>query len=280
MSPARTATLSLIFAGGLLASPAFAQTADPTPSLPPPPNYQQSPVDPGQPYGQPPPDYGQPYGQPPPGYGQPVYQPPPSYAQPVYQPPPAFQPPLRYPRPGFRPQLGLGLRFTGLWTENDLLSYYQGGFGLEVLFRVHPYVTLETVIGYQHTDTSGYSYTYSDYDRTDVPLLTGLRVYLAPPRFAFRPYLVLAGGADFARVYVPGGMDSTWFGEIQGGAGLDLQLGRHFALNLDVRGFGRFRPTPSADTQALFLIDSFGNQTLALSGQAGVQLNGGFAVYF
>lgn len=249
----------------------------------PPPGYQQPPAG----YYQPPPTY-QPQPQP---YGQPY--PPPAYAQPMYQSSYQPPPPLRGYAPRWRPQFGLGLRFGGLGQWNDAAGFYsQGAVGLELLFRVHPRLTLELSAQYQSVTqnyyTDGY-YTYSTgptaangfyYDRYDVPLLAGARVHLGRPLSFVSPYLVGAFGATYSRLYQPDSYlyEAHWFGEVQGGAGLEIRGGRHFYLTFDVRGLGRFRKIDLNDPNEGVYSD--GNVSVpAMGNQGGFILNFGIGGY-
>lgn len=174
----------------------------------------------------------------------------------------------------FRPQLGLGLRASGLWAQDDLLSYGAGGAGLELLFRVQHRVTLELSAQYQHSKTL-YSY-YGTNERTDAPLLFGLRVHLGPTGGAASPYLVAAFGADYARLTSPAAVGEAWFAEWQGGVGIEGRFGRRLALTADVRGFGRSRP---GGDPALAQAALQGEIFPTLKSLFGVLFNVGFAVY-
>lgn len=252
---------------------------------------------PAQPYGQPQP--AQPYGQPPstttymqpqPAYGQPTYVQP-QYAQPTYVQPPQQQYVTYAPRrftytPRFRPQFGLALRASGLWSENAAIGFGQGGIGVEALFRVHPRLTLELSVQYQsisndyYYDEYGYAYqspTAYYYDRRDVPILGGLRVHLGNPLWLLSPYVVGAAGPSWARLYTPDATESAWFFEAQGGIGVELRGGRHFTLNMDLRGMGRFR---SLKEDSLYFVDGYGRGVPAMGNQGGVIFNFGIGGYF
>lgn len=205
---------------------------------------------------------------------------PPAYFDPTPSAPaltPTAPAPLRQPASGllpFRPQLGLGIRASGIWAEDDLLSYGAGGVGLELLFRVQSRVTLELAAQYQRSRTLS-SY-YGVNERTDAPLLLGLRVHLGPAGGAASPYLVAAFGADYARLTSPAFVGESWFSEWQGGAGFEGRFGRRLALSVDVRGFGRARPGGDARLdQAALQGETFS----MLKNVLGVLFNVGFAVY-
>lgn len=252
-----------------------------TPYQPPPAGYYQPPP-PG--YYQPPPNYQpapQPYGQP---YGQPVY------AQPNYQPAPR----LRLYTPRWRPQFGIGARFSGLGQWNSAVGFYsQGAVGLDLLFRAHPRLTLELSVQYQSVTqdyyTDGYYNYYTGptaangfyYDRRDVPILAGARIHLGRPLSPFSPYLVGAFGATYSRLYQPDSFsyEAHWFGEVQGGAGIEIRGGRHFFLNLDARVLGRFRKIDPSNPEEGTYTDGFASVP-AMGNQGGFSFNFGIGAFF
>lgn len=252
----------------------------------PPPNYQPAPQPYGQPYVQPQP-YSQPSVQP---YGQPYVQPQPTYAQPAYQPAPR----LRVYAPRFRPQFGLGARFSGLGHWNSAVGFFsQGAVGLDLLFRAHPRLTLELSVQYQSVTqdyyTDGY-YTYYTgptaangfyYDRRDVPILAGARVHLGRALSPISPYVVGAFGATYARLYQPDSFyyEAHWFGELQGGAGLEIRAGRHFFLNVDGRVLGRFRKIDPQNQEEGVFTDGVVSVP-AMGNQGGFVFNFGIGAYF
>lgn len=244
----------------------------------------------------PPPVYADPaYPQPAPAGmpGSPVYAP-----APVYVPPPAYAPPTAYgaatiyvqppappPRPPvFRPQLGLGFRVTGAWSANAYTDVGQGGLAGDLLFRVHPRLTLELSAGWLSTTNS--SEFETAYSRTDVPFTLGARIHLGSPQWLASPYVVLAAGGGWARAYTPvfdefGNLfeatDSGWFIDGQAGGGLELRLGRHVAINMDLRFATRLR----VDRQPRFEVqDFFGSSVPILGHQFGGQANFGLSVFF
>lgn len=260
----------------LCAIPAAALAQD-APPLPPPPVYG-SPVSP-EPY---------PTVQP----GAPVYSPAPMYAPPAYGAPPVYaqppvyvRPPSPPPRPwGFRPQFGLGIRFLGAWNANAYTDVGQGGVAGDLLFRVHPRLTLELSAAWLSTTTD--SEYQTSYSRRDVPLTLGTRIHLGNPSWLASPYLALASGGGWARAYTPvadefgflyEASDAGWFWDAQLGGGLELRLGHHFALNLDLRLASRLR----VDKQPrLEVIDFSGAAVPILSHQFGALFQFGLAAYF
>lgn len=308
MAPYRIAQLALSLPLLCGATVALAQEQPPPQPDPNQPGYSQPYADPNQP---PPPGYQPPppgYQPPPPGYQPPpggYYQPPPSYppgpyTQPNYQPAPqpTYVQPVRRRwifTERWRPQFGLGLRFGGLAEYNSAVgSHSLGAVGLELLFRAHPRLTLELSMQYQKVSSDYYSDGYYDYstgpianngypyDRMNLPILGGLRVHLGPALSAISPYLVGAFGATYGRLAQPDSyyVESHWFGEAQGGVGVEIRGGRHFYLTADLRGFGRFRSVdPNSPSEGRY-IDAFGLSQPAMGSSGGVIFNFGIGGYF
>jgi hypothetical protein len=184
----------------------------------------------------------------------------------------------------FRPQLGFGLRFLGAWGVSSYTDVGQGGAAGDLLFRLHRRLTLELGVAWLST-TSDSEYQTS-YMRRDVPITLGTRIHLGNPAWPASPYLVLATGGGWARAYTPvadeqgflyEATDSGWFWDGQLGGGGELRLGRHFAINTDLRLASRLR----VDKQPrLEVIDYGGGTVPILSHQFGVQLQLGLAAYF
>jgi hypothetical protein len=236
-------------ATSLLAAPlARAQTAEP---LPPPPVYSNGAVVPGDPYYQPP------------------QAQPPVYVQPA---PPVYGQSSVRPAPRFRSQFGLGARVLGTWSSNGLIEFSQGGVGVDLLLRATRYVSTELSLQYLRVGVDR-----SIYDRTDVPILFGLRVHLAGPRAVVAPYLAGAAGASWARLDLPDVREEAWFVEGQLGGGLEIRIGRHFALSGDVRGVGKARV---GSAPRLVSYDIYGDQRELMGSQAGVSATLGAAGYF
>ena len=181
--------------------------------------------------------------------------------------------------PRFRPQFGLGLRGMGSWNENQFGSFSQGGIGGELLFRVHPRLNLELAAQYQRS--SDQTEAYLGYARWDAPLTLGLRIHLGNAYWPISPYLVVAGGMDRAQatVLATDGLvyDRSWMFEGQGGGGVELRLGRHLAMNFDIRGVGRVRADGQRSLQ-VFDANNIGYDILG--NQFSLQFNFGLAAYF
>ncbi len=93
------------------------------------------------------------------------------------------------------------------------------------------------------------------------------------------PYFVAAGGLDFANQDLRVTQDKALFLEGQLGGGVELRLGRHFALSADVRWEGRRRLNdPAPAVVATRSVD--GKPVHALSDQTGAQFRLAAAVYF
>ncbi len=293
-----TRTQLLVSLAGTIAlaipSAAMAQVG-PDPNSPPPEGYYAPPpVGYGQPYQPPPP---QPY-QPQPSYPQPapVYQPQPNYPQPVYQPAPVYQPEHHQPAlpvgrrslvygDRFRAQFGLAARFGGYGNYGSFGSYNTGGGGLDLLFRVHPRITLEMGFQYQRISQEDLYWNEFQYERFDVPMTIGMRVHLGNPMRMFSPYLVGAGGITYSRLYQFDSLvyESHLFGEVQGGVGFEWRLGPHFAFNFDVRGQTRFRKVGelgTPDSTEGTLTDQYGNTVPAMGPSVGFLINLGIGGFF
>lgn len=260
-------------------------------SLPPPPVYTapDQPVAPApQPYVAQP-YVAQPYA-PQPYYVPQPYQPggPQAYT-PTYVAPPTYAPaPMTVrppaPRYAFRPQFGLGFRAVGAWGVNSFTDFGQGGLSGDLLFRIHPRVTLEMTATWLGTTYNSEAQT--GYSRYDVPLTLGVRVYPGHPAWVAAPYFVFATGAGWARATTPvidqdgllfDATETAWFWDGQAGGGVELRLGRHVALNADVRVTTRLRIDRG---QRLEVIDAVGNTVPIMGHQGGVLGNLGLSVYF
>lgn len=173
--------------------------------------------------------------------------------------------------------VGLGVRASGLWVANDALNRGQGGGGLELLFRLHRRVVLEFSGEFQYGRSASTSVMSSTYERMDVPLMVGLRVYIAPSSWALSPYAIVAAGADYARATLVGVAEESWFGQIDVGGGLEGRVGRRFRLNLELRGYNRIH---QVNGLTLYVSDAYGNAVPALRNQYGLLYNLSGSVYF
>jgi hypothetical protein len=201
--------------------------------------------------------------------------PPPPPAQVAPPPPPELppaQPQWQQPRPqrppqdiyagrfGFRPQIG--------GMINDRVQ--MGGFTAAFRFRPIGALALDFGVGF---------YGGSDYNnqpRLEIPVTVDSIFFLNPRR---RVQFYLLAGVGVSRAYAGfdaaglGGRDFTYLGG-EVGAGLEFRLGRHIALNLDVRPFlrGRIDSDPRPE-----FVSSTG-QTTDVS--AGVRGTFGGTIYF
>lgn len=181
-------------------------------------------------------------------YVQPAPPPPPRvvYVQPP--PPPRVvyvQPPQRQyvvTRPIGRGRIGLNGFLGGMGGDVSM-----GGIGGALRLRPTPNWALDLGMGvYAGSD-------YEDNDRVEVPF-TADALFFVNPQSRFQFYVVGGLGFSYARVEGAGcfdryrydyACDATahdygYFGG-QVGAGLELRLSQHFALNGDLRGFLRGR---------------------------------------
>lgn len=242
----------------------------PAPQLPPPPPLQPPVVivQPEEPVYQPPP----PPPQPPVVIVQPQ-QPPPPVTQYVVQAPPRQvyvqpQPQSRFPYS----QTGLHLNLGGVFGD----SLAMGGGGAAFRIRAAPWFALDIGAGlYGGTD-------YNGLDRVEVPVTVDALIFFNPQhRFQF--YILAGVGTSFGHAegfnFRTGNDDYRDYVHLGGEAGLGLEwrLGRHFALNVDVRGFLRHRVDDNPEPE--FTEPSGGGwRSTDLSG--GVVARGGMTFYF
>jgi hypothetical protein len=167
--------------------------------------------------------------------------------------------------PSWRARIGLGLRAGDLVQGDSGSAYTVGG---ELLFRLSRHFSAEVAAEYQRGDGGGAT-------RTDVPATAGLRLYLGNPDWVLCPFVVASGGVDFARREVGTDDARTLYIEGQAGGGVELRLGAHVALDVDVRA--DFRTLASSEARDLKMPD--GAAPLFAEGW-GVQFRGAAAVYF
>ncbi len=206
--------------------------------------------------------------QPPPVYVQPppvvVQQPPPPQ---VYVPPP--QPPVVYIQPAqpqpppqvvvVRPppppvvavqverrptvrrelvppsQVGLHLNIAGLMTENV------GMGGVQAAFRLRPLRHLAFDIGAGILGGESTNYQTGGGGRWEVPVTLNV-LFFFNPQHRFQVYALVGAGISVAEqenAAAFGRSRSFEYAGGEAGLGFELRLGRHFALNLDARGFLR-----------------------------------------
>lgn len=245
------------------------------PPPPPPPVYVQP--------APPPPAYVQPL-PPPPVYVAPppppvvVQQPPQVYVQPapVMAPAPLPPPPapvvLRPVDPQWRHRFGLGFRFAAAINKDQFTDWSQLGLGGELLYRAHRRIVLEMAGEYQKRVDNGFA-------RYDVPVTLGARFHIGAPDWVVSPYFVVAAGAAYSDLDFLHHHDKAWFLDGQAGGGLEIRLGKRFAINADLRGDARYRLTkPDEATAATLSID--GKPFAPMANQYGLQFRAGAALYF
>jgi hypothetical protein len=221
-----------------------------------------------------------------------VVAPPPPPPQPpvvvVQQPPP----PVIVTRPAPQPQvvevrvprrrvvydlvpafdMGLHLQIGGIFSDRIAV----GGGG--AAFRIRP-------IEWFAIDLGGGIYGGQDYqgaDRWEVPLVADLLFFFNPgDRFQF--YALVGGGVSIGQQgsYVRGGRDFVAARDLayvggEAGIGLEWRIGRHFALNLDVRGFLR-EQVGSASPE---FVEVSGGRTQTTNTSGGFTGNVGMTFYF
>ena len=248
--------------------------------VPPPVVYYAPPPPPAVYYAPPPPPavvY-----QPAPAYYAPP-PPPPAYPYPVY---PNYAPPMTTTtiiqtapvKPQWTSRLGIGATYEGLLSVDNGDTRGMGFLG-QIRYRAARHLSLEVMSGYETSrDQNGIS-------RTDVPVTFGLLVPFLGPEHMLSPYFVVAGGINFADlklVDAPGfKVDDTRAQAIgQIGGGLELRLGRHFAINGDVRLEGRWNMNGPSEQTRNATIKVQGNPETPIADSVGLRLGVGATVYF
>lgn len=247
------------------------------PSPPPPPVYMAPPpviIEPQQPI----------YVQP-----QPIYAPAPMYAQPPMYPPPQYAPPpgaarpaqqlvaQAPPKPDWTARFGLGATGEGLVGLHGDKSQ---GFGVlgQLRFRAARHFVLELQGGYERVQNKDAMV------RTDVPITAGMMIPILGPERLLSPYFVGAIGLNFSNLKILDAPtlqieDKRVQSLAQVGFGLELRLGRHFALNTDARLEGRWSIDPPSDAvKATSSVN--GKPVTPIQDTLGLRLGGGASIYF
>ena len=174
--------------------------------------------------------------------------------------------------PQWGARFGFGGRFAGTINTDSFTDFSQLGFGGELLYRAHRRVVLEMAGEYQKRIDNGLA-------RYDVPVTLGVRLHIGAPDWVVSPYLVMAAGAAYANLDFLHGHDVAWFVDGQLGGGLEIRLGKHFAITGDVRGDARHRLTkPDEATAATVSLN--GKPFAPMADQYGAQFRLGAALYF
>jgi len=200
----------------------------------------------------------------------------------IYQPPPPVivreAPPPYYYTPRTAPPRrawGLNLHLEGAMLgsrSNSDSSMGGAGFGLR--YKPVPYFGLEADIDF----VGGRDYNG---DRRGETAFTLNALFFVNPRSKTQLYFVAGfgwAGANVTRDYSNGSEDQLTYKYFGGqlGAGLEFRLARHFALNIDVRGFIRGRTDDNAQYRPEFV--SSDGRTTNTSG--GGLITGGMTFYF
>lgn len=200
----------------------------------------------------------------------------------IYQPPPPVivreaPPPYYYaPRPApSRREWGLNLHLEGAMLgsrANNDASMGGAGFGLR--YKPIPHFGLEADVDF----VGGRDYNG---DRRGETAFTLNALFFVNPKSKTQLYF-LAGfgwaGANVTHENVNGSEEDLTYKYFGGqiGAGLEFRLARHFALNLDVRGFIRGRTDDNVNYRPEFV--SADGRTTNTSG--GGLITGGMTFYF
>ena len=205
-----------------------------------------------------------------------VYQPGPPVM--IVQAPKEAPPPYPYtPRPYMRhSEWGLNLHLEGATIGKDRHANDagMGGAGIGVRYRPVPAAALEADL-----DFLG-GRDYNGFRREETAFTLNCLVFVNPHS---RAQVYFLGGFGWAGAHATDDSGVTaferqynysYFG-IQGGVGLEFRAAKHFALNLDLRGFVRGRTDENAYYQPEY---RDGNRTSNTSG--GALVTGGMTFYF
>ncbi len=208
-----------------------------------------------------------------------VYQPPPPVV--VYQGPREAPPPPVYyyhPRPAWprRNEWGINLHLEGAMIGSGVNhDAGMGGLGLGLRYKPIPAFGIEADL-----DFAG-GRDYNGFRRNETAFTINGLVFLNP-RSHVQVYLLAGFGWSGARaVDDTAGYDAAtynygYFGG-QAGGGLEFRVAKHFALNLDLRGFIRGRIDDQAQFQPEFRDPATGRTT---NTSGGALITGGMTFYF
>jgi hypothetical protein len=196
--------------------------------------------------------------------------PPAIYVVPLSLPPPE----LVVVRPVKKPaqwasKIGLGVRGSGQVIDN---GWNNLGIGGEFLYRASPHLVTELAAEYQKNPDGPLG-------RVDVPVTIGLRVHIGRPDWIVSPYFVFAAGIDVGMLDYKFTTDTSIYLDGQLGGGLELRLGRHFAITADARLDAKKRLNDVE--QAVATTRSINGKAVhPLGDEYGGQFRLGAAVYF
>jgi hypothetical protein len=226
-----------------------------------------------------------------------VYRPGPPPPPPVvvYAPPPPVRPPPPYyyyrPRPprsvfAERSEWGINLRGEGaVKGSGSASSETMAGVGFGLRYKPVPAFGLE----------AGFDFLggrdYQNFHRNETEFTVNAMVFVNP-RSRVQLYFLAGLGGSWAHVasdqgyYAPSGnyggpygygdANYTYFGG-QAGGGLEFRIARHFAMNIDVRGFIRSRTDSAAANSPEFVDPGTGRTT---NTSDGCLVNAGMTFYF
>jgi len=195
----------------------------------------------------------------------------------VIQPRAELPPPYEYKptQPSWyrQKEWGLNIHLVGaMMGRRAAADSGMGGIGFGVRFRPMPHLALEgglDFIGGRDFDANGRAETVA----------SGNLLLFVNPKNKVQVYFLGGMGGSWARVFERswGGPSTSYqyFGG-QAGVGLEFRLARHFALNIDGRGFVRTRIDSAADRTFEFR-DGAGRGT---NTSGGGLVTGGMTFYF
>jgi hypothetical protein len=193
----------------------------------------------------------------------------------VYFAPPSLPPPeLEVVRPMKKPvqwasKVGLGVRGSGQVVDN---GWNNLGIGGEFLYRASPHLVTELAAEYQKNPDGPLG-------RVDVPVTIGLRVHIGRPDWIVSPYFVFAAGIDVGMLDYKFTTDTSIYLDGQLGGGLELRLGKHFAITADARLDAKKRLN-DVDAAVATTKSINGKAVHPLGDEYGGQFRLGAAVYF
>ena len=193
----------------------------------------------------------------------------------IYVVPPSLPPPeLVVVRPVRKPvqwasKIGLGVRGSGQVIDN---GWNNLGIGGEFLYRASPHLSTELAAEYQKNPDGPLG-------RADVPVTLGLRVHIGRPDWIVSPYFVFAAGVDVGMLDYKFTTDTSIYLDGQLGGGLELRLGKHFAITADARLDAKKRLN-DVDQAVASTKSINGKAVHPLGDEYGGQFRLGAAVYF
>lgn len=128
--------------------------------------------------------------------------------------------------------IGVHLALAGLMTENVGMGGFQGAF------RLRPIRHLAIDIGAGIFGGESLNYGADSGGRWEVPFTTDV-LFFFNPQHRFQVYALVGAGVSVAGQETLRGERQLEYVGGEAGLGFEWRIGRHFALNVDIRGFLR-----------------------------------------